>query len=82
MSAPLVSKQSEKTFQIDIADIKKVKQYAILSLHNRKYEVESMLPNNAKLINLSALGIEKQASTQYYLVAIGYQNQLSKLVAL
>ncbi|MEY4279552.1 MAG: hypothetical protein RL377_1556 [Bacteroidota bacterium] len=82
MNAPLVTKQSEKTYQIEIADIKKVKQFAIISLHNRKYEVESIVPNNAKMINLNALGIEKQANTQYFLVAIGLQNQLSKMVAL
>ena len=35
-----------------------------------------------EIINLNNLGIQKKTNTQYWLVAIGKQNQLSSLVAL
>jgi uncharacterized lipoprotein YddW (UPF0748 family) len=82
VAAPVVNKKSEKNYQIEISDNKKVKQLAILSLSNKEYSVEAIVPGDTKFINLNALGIEKQANTQYWLVAVGMQNQLSKLVAL
>ncbi len=82
VATPVANKKSEKNYQLENIDIKKVKQLAILSLNNKEYSVEAIIPGDAKFINLNALGIEKQANTQYWLVAIGLQNQLSKLVAL
>jgi uncharacterized lipoprotein YddW (UPF0748 family) len=82
VAAPIVNKKSEKNYQIEIADSKKVKQLAILSLTNKEYAVEAIIPGDSKYINLSALGIEKQTNTQYWIIAVGLQNQLSKLVAL
>ncbi len=82
MGTPTVVKKSEQIFQIEFAQTKQVKQFAILSLCNRKYAVETILPRDTKMIQLKALGIEKQSNTQYFLVAIGLQNQLSKMVAL
>jgi len=82
VAAPNVIKKSDNNFQIEIGKIKQVKQLAIISLSNKQYSVESILPGDTKLINLSALGIEKQKSTQYWIVAIGHQNQLSKFVQL
>jgi uncharacterized lipoprotein YddW (UPF0748 family) len=80
--APTVIKKSETNFQIEVSKIKQVKQFAILSLLNKHYAVESILPSDTKFINLNALGIERQKNAQYWIVAIGQQNQLSKLVAL
>ncbi len=82
VATPIANKKSEKNYQIENVDNKKVKQLAILSLSNKEYEVEAILPGDTKFINLNALGIEKQANTLYWLVAVGMQNQLSKLVAL
>ncbi|MEN9702457.1 MAG: hypothetical protein RIR55_1799 [Bacteroidota bacterium] len=82
LAAPIVNKKSEKNYQIENVDNKKVKQLAILSLSNKEYAVESIVPGDTKFINLNALGIDKKMNTQYWLVAIGLQNQLSKLVAL
>ena len=81
-TTPVVNKKSEKNYQIENIDNKKVKQLAILSLSNKEYAVEAIIPGDTKFVNLNALGIEKQANTQYWLVAVGMQNQLSKLVAL
>ena len=82
VTTPIVNKKSEKNYQIENIDNKKVKQLAILSLSNKEYAVEAIIPGDTKFVNLNALGIEKQANTQYWLVAVGMQNQLSKLVAL
>ncbi len=82
VAPPVVNKKSEKSYQIEITDNKKVKQLAILSLTNKEYAVEAIIPGDTKYINLSALGIEKQANTQYLIVAVGLQNQLSKIVNL
>lgn len=82
MAAPIVNKKSEKTYQIEINQNKPVKQFAILSQVNNKYAVEAIVPRDTKFLNLSALGIERQSNTQYWIVAIGMQNQLSKMVAL
>ena len=82
VAAPVVNKKSEKNYQLENIDIKKVKQLAIISLNNKEYAVEAIIPGDSKYINLNALGIEKQSNTQYWLVAIGLQNQISKLVAL
>lgn len=82
VASPLVHKKTETTYQIEIRDPKKVKQIAILSVTNKQYEVEAVLPSETKFIQFNALGIEKKMGTQYWIVAIGLQNQLSKMVDL
>jgi uncharacterized lipoprotein YddW (UPF0748 family) len=82
VGAPVLNKKSEKNYQIENVDIKKVKQLAIISLSNNEYAVEAIIPGDSKYINLNALGIEKQANTQYWIIAVGLQNQISKMVAL
>lgn len=82
VAAPNVIKKSDNNFQIEIGKINQVKQLAILSLNNKEYSVESIIPADTKFINLSTLGIERQKSTKYWIVAIGHQNQLSKLIEL
>jgi hypothetical protein len=62
--------------------ISSIKQYAILESTNNQYAVAAIITPESKLINLNALGIQKKSNTQYWLVAIGKQNQLSSLVAL
>ena len=82
VAAPLLTKKAAYSYQIEMVDPKKVKQLAILSLTNKEYAVEAIIPGDTKFINLNALGIEKQANTQYWIVAIGLQNQLSKMIVL
>jgi uncharacterized lipoprotein YddW (UPF0748 family) len=82
VAAPVLNKKSEKNYQIENVDTKKVKQLAILSLSNKEYAVEAIIPGDTKYINLNALGIEKQTNSQYWIIAVGLQNQISKLVAL
>ena len=65
-----------------MTEAKKVKQFAILSKTGNTFAVESIIANTDKQIDFNKLNISKQANTQYYLVAIGLQNQLSKMVAL
>ena len=82
VAAPIVNKKSEQSYQIEIGDLKKVKQLAILSLANKEYAVEAIVPGDTKYINLTALGIERKYNAQYWIVAVGQQNQLSKMIAL
>lgn len=82
VAAPNVIKKSDNNFQIELGKIKQVKQLAILSLSNKEYSVESIVPADTKFVNLNALGIDRQKNTKYWIVAIGHQNQLSKLVEL
>jgi hypothetical protein len=82
VETPVVNKKSVQNYQIEVGDSKKVKQFAILSLTNKEYAVEAIIPGSSKIINLNSLGIDKKSKTQYWIVAIGLQNQLSKLVAL
>ena len=82
MTTPLVVKKSENTYQVELKQAKPLKYFAILSSFNTKYEVEAIIPAESKFISLKALGIDKQTNHQYWLVAVGLQNQLSKMVAL
>jgi hypothetical protein len=82
VEAPVVLKKSANTFQISFKDEKKIKQLAILQEYKENFEVEVVLPNDTRLISLSALEITRKPNTQYWIVSIGKQNQLSKLVAL
>ena len=82
VATPIINKKSEKSYQIEIGNVLKVKQLAIISQSNKDYAVEAIVPGDTKYINLGALGVEIKPNTQYWLVAIGLQNQLSKMVAL
>jgi len=62
--------------------VSRIKQYAVLESTNNQFSVAATLMPDTKIINLNALGIQKKSDTQYWLVAIGKQNQLSSLVAL
>ena len=59
-----------------------IKQYAILETTNKQFSVAAILMPDTKIINLNTLGIQKKINTQYWLVAIGKQNQLSSFVAI
>jgi uncharacterized lipoprotein YddW (UPF0748 family) len=82
VAAPVVNKKGTTTYSIEIAEPKKVKQYAILSKTNNKFAVEVIVPNEIHSIDLNKLGIDKQSNTQYFIVAVGLQNQLSTMVGL
>lgn len=82
VEAPMVNKQSANSYQIQVKLISSIKQYAILESANNQFSVAAILMPDSKIINLNALGIQKKSNTQYWLVAIGKQNQLSSLVAL
>jgi hypothetical protein len=82
VEAPLVNKQSISSYQIQVKAISTIKQYAVLESTNNQFSVAAILMPDTKTINLNALGIQKKSNTQYWLVAIGKQNQLSSLVAL
>ena len=80
--APIVNKKDAQSYSVEVIDVKKVKQFAILSKTNNAYAVEAIVSGATKQIDFKKLSISKQADTQYFLVAIGLQNQLSKMIAL
>jgi uncharacterized lipoprotein YddW (UPF0748 family) len=82
MGTPIVNKKTAATYTVEATEIKKVKQFAVISKKNNAYSVEAIVPSETNTIDFNKLGIEKLNNTQYYLVAIGLQNQLSKMVAL
>ena len=82
VEAPIVNKQSSDSYQIQVKLASSIKQYAILESTNKQFSVAAILMPDTKMIHLNALGIQKKLNAQYWLVAIGKQNQLSSLVAL
>ena len=82
MTTPMVVKKSENTYQVDFKQARPLKYFAIISSLSNHYEVEAIIPAESKFISLKALGIDKKTSHEYWLVAVGLQNQLSKMVAL
>ena len=82
VAAPIVKIQDAQSYAIQISEVKKVKQLAVLSKQNNTYAVELIVPSETKIIDFNKLNINKQPNAQYYLVAIGLQNQLSDLVLL
>jgi hypothetical protein len=82
VASPSVIKQSENTYQINQNQGKKVKQIAILQGSEKHFTVAAIVSGETKFINLNALGLDKKNPQPYWIVAIGNQNQLSKLVAL
>jgi len=82
VEAPVVYKQTNNSYQIQVKLLSSIKQYAVLESTNNQFSVAAIIMPDAKTINLNTLGIQKKSNTQYWLVAIGKQNQLSSLVAL
>jgi len=82
VEAPMVNKQSTNSYQIQVKLVSSIKQYAVLESTNKQFSVAAILMPDTKVINLNTLGIQKKTNAQYWLVAIGKQNQLSSLVAL
>ena len=82
VATPVAKKIEAASYSVEVIDAKKVKQFAILSKTNNAYAVEAIVSGATKQIDFKKLSISKQADTQYFLVAIGLQNQLSKMVAL
>ena len=80
---PVVTKKAAQSYLININEKSKVKQIAILQQTNKgDYSVEIVLPSTTTTIDLTSLYIVKNTSSRYWLVAIGKQNQLSKMVQL
>jgi len=82
VAAPAVVKKSDNTYQINQNQGNKVKQIAILQGSEKHFTVAAILSGETKFINLNALGINKNNPQPYWIIAIGKQNQISKLVAL
>jgi len=82
VEAPLVNKKSALSYEISISTKTPVKQLAILQRYKNKYSVEALLPADSKFINLAALGINKKQDAEYWIVAVGLQNQLSPMTSL
>ena len=82
VAAPSIVKKSENTYQINQTQGNKVKQIAILQGSEKQFTVAAILAGDTKFINLNAIGIDKNNAKPYWIIAIGKQNQISKLVAL
>ena len=82
VAAPSIVKKADNTYQINQSQGNKVKQIAILQGSEKQYTVAAILSGDTKFINLNAIGIDKNNTKPYWIIAIGKQNQISKLVAL
>ena len=82
MSTPVVEKKSANEYSISNIQKTGVKQYAILKKIDDTFTVEAVINAPLQTINLNELGLLKNSKYKYWLVAVGKQNQLSKLVAL
>ena len=82
METPTVIKKSGDEYTINNAQKTGIKQYAILKKEKEVYSVEAIVNGPVTSIQFKSLGIQKNPTTYYWLVAIGHQNQLSKLVLL
>ena len=82
VNAPVIVKKSENTYQINQSQGNKVKQIALLQGNEKHFTVTALLAGDTKILNLNQLGIDKKNPQPYWIIAIGKQNQISKLVAL
>jgi len=80
MENPSIVKTGGQTYQIGTDGTKPLKAFAIIQKQAGVYKVATMIPADAKIINLSALGVIKQAGNQYWIIAIGKQNQISDYI--
>jgi hypothetical protein len=82
MAAPSIEKKTNTSFQINMPKNTLVKSFAIIQKENGIYSVASILAADSKMVNLNALGIQRKASNQYWLISIGLQNQISDYIPL
>jgi len=82
VTAPTVLKKSENTYQINQNQGSKVKQLAILQGSEKHFTITALLSGDTKIVNLNQLRIDKKNPAPYWIIAVGKQNQISKLVAL
>jgi len=82
METPIVVKKSATEYVINNTQKKGIKQYAILKKDREVYSVEAIINGPITSVQFKNLGIQKNSDAYYWLVAIGQQNQLSKLVLL
>ncbi|MCX6332013.1 MAG: family 10 glycosylhydrolase [Bacteroidetes bacterium] len=82
METPIVVKKSATEYAINNTQKTGIKQYAILKKENDIYSVEAMINGPITSIQFKKLGIQKNQDAYYWIVAIGKQNQISKLVLL
>jgi hypothetical protein len=80
MAAPSIEKKTATSFQISMPKNALVKSFAIIQKEEGKYSVASILAADSKMVNLNALGIQRKAGNQYWLVAVGLQNQISEYI--
>ena len=80
MENPSIVKTGGQTYQIGTAGTKPLKAFAIIQKQAGIYNVATMIPADAKIINLSALGVIKKTGNQYWIIAIGKQNQISDYI--
>ena len=59
-----------------------VKSFAIIQKVDGVYSVASILAADSKIVNLNALGINRKWGNQYWLIAIGLQNQISEYITI
>jgi len=82
VNAPVIVKKSDNTYQINQSQGNKVKQIALLQGNEKHFTVTALLAGDTKILNLNQLGIDKKNPQPYWIIAIGKQNQISKLVAI
>ncbi len=82
VETPVVIKQSANSYELKVKVVSNIKQYAIIENTNNQFSVSTLLTPDTKMIQLNALGIQRKINSQYWLVAVGKQNQLSNWVSL
>ncbi len=80
MESPVITKTGGQTYQIGTAGSKPLKAFAIIQKQAGVYTVATMIPADAKIINLNALGVIRKVGNQYWIIAIGKQNQISDYI--
>ena len=82
MIAPSIEKKTATSFQITMPKNAPIKSFAIIQKEGGNYSVASILAADSKIVNLTALGINRKMGNQYWLIAIGLQNQISEYIAI
>ena len=82
MAAPNIEKKTNTSYQINMPKNALIKSFAIIQKEEGKYSVAGILSADSKMVNLNALGIQRKTSNQYWLIAIGLQNQISEYIPL
>jgi uncharacterized lipoprotein YddW (UPF0748 family) len=82
MIAPSIEKKTATSFQITMPKNAPIKSFAIIQKEDGVYSVASILAADSKIVNLTALGINRKMGNQYWLIAIGLQNQISEYIAI